>query len=640
MPSYPTLSAGSASTQMTETFLGYDHNLKISDGEFYDMENLSSDHYPMMGNRPPRVYGVQQYEGLLAAAYVNGALVTIAPDGTVSCDGQRIMMTHSDTDSQKKTIVTMGAYVVIFPDGTYFNTSDWSDFGSINNIYTIEGGTVAFSACDSDGNDYEISWRGSSDPSKADDTSGLTGGQYWWEYNDHPYATDEDAATGGLKRWNALTESWVSVPLEYIKISAPGIAAYFSQYDGAQFSGADSLEPVRGEAETDEADRLRLKTFTDAASGSLILQCVDNDNDFVVIAGVPTWISASGTGGTFTVSRTAPTMDYVVGCQNRLWGCRCGSEYEYDDNGEILSVQPINEIYCCALGDFKNWEKYEGLSTDSYRASCGVPGIWTGAAVYNNYPLFFKEDWLYKVYVSSTGAHQIIDSPIKGVTKPGSLALVNDMLLYVSRNGPCIYDGSSVYEIGAGLNRTLREAGAVTGLSMGNKYYAISDGPEIFVYDTTRGLWYREDCPEGIQLAISSDRENRLTLFCGDQALMSPVYIVENPDYGFDSTLEHETVSWSAETGLMGYTDFKQKYVTRFSIRMVLPKGSRADFWMRYDEGDWEHMCTLEGKGTRSFLLPIKPRRCDHFRFKMTGTGDFRVYSIARYYEQGSDAVL
>ena len=39
----------------------------------------------------------------------------------------------------------------------------------------------------------------------------------------------------------------------------------------------------------------------------------------------------------------------------------------------------------------------------------------------------------------------------------------------------------------------------------------------------------------------------------------------------------------------------------------------------------------------RSTMLPVRPRRCDHFEMRLTGTGDVRVFSIAKIMEQGSD---
>ena len=38
-----------------------------------------------------------------------------------------------------------------------------------------------------------------------------------------------------------------------------------------------------------------------------------------------------------------------------------------------------------------------------------------------------------------------------------------------------------------------------------------------------------------------------------------------------------------------------------------------------------------------SVALPIRPRRCDHLRLRLTGTGEMRLFSIARVLEKGSD---
>ena len=53
----PQLTETEKQTTMTEVFLGYDHNLELADGEFYDMENLSADHYPLLSPRTRRGRG-------------------------------------------------------------------------------------------------------------------------------------------------------------------------------------------------------------------------------------------------------------------------------------------------------------------------------------------------------------------------------------------------------------------------------------------------------------------------------------------------------------------------------------------------------------------------------------------------------
>ena len=40
---YPTLQEMPSSKQMVDAFRGYNHNLRISDSEFYDMKNMTSD---------------------------------------------------------------------------------------------------------------------------------------------------------------------------------------------------------------------------------------------------------------------------------------------------------------------------------------------------------------------------------------------------------------------------------------------------------------------------------------------------------------------------------------------------------------------------------------------------------------------
>ena len=50
-----------------------------------------------------------------------------------------------------------------------------------------------------------------------------------------------------------------------------------------------------------------------------------------------------------------------------------------------------------------------------------------------------------------------------------------------------------------------------------------------------------------------------------------------------------------------------------------------------------EHAGHMDGWGARTFLLPVKPRRCDHLRFRISGTGAFKLFSIGRVLEAGSD---
>ena len=74
---YPTLTGENSSRDFLEVFGGYNHNLKISEGEFYDMQNLTSSYFPLLSPRKARgVYKkLTKPNGLIAKdalCYVDG----------------------------------------------------------------------------------------------------------------------------------------------------------------------------------------------------------------------------------------------------------------------------------------------------------------------------------------------------------------------------------------------------------------------------------------------------------------------------------------------------------------------------------------------------------------------------------------
>ena len=54
MPYFPTVEETKTAQQVTDVFRGYHHDLRIGDGEFYEMQNLTSDYYPMLAGRKRR----------------------------------------------------------------------------------------------------------------------------------------------------------------------------------------------------------------------------------------------------------------------------------------------------------------------------------------------------------------------------------------------------------------------------------------------------------------------------------------------------------------------------------------------------------------------------------------------------------
>lgn len=596
MPYFPTLKETYTTQQVIDVFQGYNHNLKIEDGEFFDMENLTSSYYPLLANRGKRgtVSRLTAPSGLLAKsklAYIDGTKLYYDGIDITSYINAAGFAISADETMTPKSLISMGAYILIFPDKLYINTENYTDCGSIEAAFsTAANSAVSYSICKVDGTAYATPVIGGSAPESPNN------GDLW---------IDTSSATHVLKQYSSTSSMWIDIPTVYTKISYAGIGRSFEKYDGVKISGCTAAEAsMVGQIE--------------ALNGTKIIY--EKGDNYIVVVGLLDQ-AYTQTTGSVTISRKMPDMDFITEAENRLWGCKYG----------LVDGITLNEIYCCALGDFKNWQQFLGLSTDSYTASVGTDGPWTGAVTHLGYPLFFKENCMHKVYISSTGAHQIADTACRGVQRGShnSLVVVNERLYYKSITDICVYDGSLPTSVSPQFG-TERYFDAVGGF-IGDKYYvSMRDSAgswHMFVYDTAKGFWHREDATQAMCFARCNgelyyiDAKSKALMCVGGSA----------------GTAESE-VKWSATSGLMGYNYVEQKYISRFNLRMKLPIGSRADMYIQYNsDGIWQHAGHMDGVGTKTFMLPVRPRRCDHFQLKIEGSGEFRIYSFSKILEAGSD---
>lgn len=588
----PKLSQTSRVLQQTQTFLGYNHNMRIGGGEWYEEENLSTREYPLFAPRAPRglVMELTEPGGLFAKQM--GAWIE---NNVLYYGGTEVGVTLTADPWVIRQFVSMGAYLLVFPDAVYVNTADLTDCGAIGASWEAAAGvTVSYTLCRQNGEAY--------DPDRmtvaAEAPANPVNGDYW---------IDTSESLHVLNQWSEQSAMWVQIPTVYVKISATGIGAGFAANDGVTLSGCELASG------SDE-----LKEQVAALNGGQVIQAVDDDS--IVVVGLIDQV-CSQTGGV-GAARNIPQMDYVCECGNRLWGCHYGVE----------SGTTLNEVYACALGDFRNWSRYEGLSTDSYTASIGTDGPFTGAVNYNGQVIFFKEECMHIVSGSQPSNFLITSKPCRGVQQGcgASLAIVNEALLYKSREGVCVYDGSLPVSVSDPLGDR-RYGDAVAGSHEGRYYVSMTDEQSeersLFVYDVKRGIWHRED--DFNALAFTTFQGELYGLAPGGMYSMT----------GKEGDPEGD-VHWSATSGVIGYETPLQKYLSRFVLRIAMPKGSWLRLALRYDsKGEWEDQGVISAAdhSLSSFVFPVIPRRCDHLQLRLEGKGEIRVYSVARNYEAGGD---
>ena len=565
---------GTKLQRVTETKLpGLDRRESAAVLGFREMENLCSEGYPALRTRPGRglVETLKKPNGLLAK------------DALLWVDGKHLYMNGLEVGPEltdgEKSLVSMGAYAVVFPDKVYVNTQDVTDCGSLECERTAPAGS-GLALCDETGTAYSGVTESAGAPEEPRE------GALW---------LDLSGTEPVLRQYSR--EVWTALEGVCVKVQATGIGTGFAAGDGVEVSGC-SVARLNGET---------------------VLQAADTD-----------WVAFPGTvaGGAVTetamkLRRFVPEMDYVVQSGNRLWGCKYG----------MVDGKPVNEIYASKLGDCKNWRCFAGLATDSYAAARGSDGVFTGAVSYLGNPIFFKERCMERVYASGSGAHQIVTTECSGVQKGSarSLQVVGGVLYYLSGDGVQAFDGSLPVCISQALGAE-RYHGGVAGCWQ-EKYYLSAldreEKPSLLVYDSARQLWHREDALRAVDFA---GRGTELYALGTDGRLWSL--------HGQSGQAE-ETFSWQVETGEMGMQSPERKRLTQLFLYLRPEKGQAVTAWVSYDQGEtWIRQGQIVGSGgIREQAIAIRPRQCRRLRLRLTGSGQCTLYALTALYEKGSDGL-
>jgi hypothetical protein len=594
MIDYPYLKEQPSTRQTVSVFRGLNRNTRIGQGEFSEMENMTSDHYPVLSPRGKRgrVGQAEKPEGMYyvpgkGTFYIdNGRLHFIDEDGRIFTESNEEGSFRKNTHHR---FALMGKSLIVAPDMRWVDIDDHTVSYPMGAKWEVTAGNVTISLCQGDGEDYAVGTIGEEAPS---DPKNL---DLWM---------DMGASPNTLRQYSSYSGEWISIPTTYLKIS--GLSGHpFSAGDAVTITGIESHDSPRG---------------IGAMEGARLVEAVGSD--YLIITGITDAVYTQDCGvHPLEIAREVPELDFVLEAGNRLWGCK----------------RDANEIYASKLGDFKNWNVFSGLSTDSWVGNVGSAGWFTGAVNHGGYPVFYKETVKHKVWLSSTGAHQITSIPCNGVdsTCSESIAVYEGSVLYANQKGIYLEDGSGEMKISQPLESGIYSSGSY-GYGYGavheDKYYLSiwrsGSNRELLVYDLNRKLWHRESGSDFVGLVSARRR-----LYGVTKALEGGIWDLT----GSRGEKEAE-VDWRVRTGDLMLESPDRKYITRLTLRLELEPGSKLEIYVRYDqEKQWQKLGMTYGRKLGSFSLPVRPRRCDHLQLELRGRGMGKVYSITKTLEEGSE---
>lgn len=596
LPSMPYNSGIGKLTQVQ--FGGLRHHINCGDGEFFDMQNLTAENYPLLSVRKQR----GRMEGAVSAEVTqiyadNGAMITVDSSG-MCYNGYRFHAALYDYKNTK--FVRFGDRVVIMPDKKILNLKyrilGWGKKESLPDTAEIND---AYAVFDITTGEYEVYiWNGTEYVSngKLVQRMEIDSGEDIARFEDGTIYGE--SATANTIRLTQTTYQYLA-----------GLG--FKVGDAVTISGCEKMPENNKTA----IIREMAPVGTETENGVLIRF---SDFCFKMPVGTDGKPVTQYQENAVTIKREMPELSVIFEHENRLWGA----------NGK--------EIFASKLGDPFNWNCFDGLSTDSFYLQTQDKGEIT-AGISFGYPRFFREDSMTTVYGSMPSAFQTQVTELLGVKQGEQLSLerMAGMLLWLSNKGIVMYDGDTTYlqdQVFGNwkLSKVIAKADAA-------KCYVHADlGPHpmadgerlqaLFCYDATKGIWTKEDDP-----AIRS-----MTYMNGVIYALAGTRILMLDDAG-DLSGENGAIESFAEFGDFTDGSPNRKAVSKVQLRMEVGEGAFVLVKIRYNSsGEWMTVKRIEAGKKRSVYLPVIPHRCDHYRIRIEGSGDWTLYSMARELYVGS----
>lgn len=600
MSKLPMMPYNSGIGKLTQVqFGGLRHHINCGDGEMFDMENLSAEHYPFITVRKKRGEYLPVSSNAMQIYADNGVMLIVSAFG-ITYNGVKFM---DSVSPETAVLVRFGDRVVLMPDKKVINlkykiVGFYEKLADLPVTAELYDGAAAKNMMTGELHLYV--WDGS---------NWVDNGKLVQDMD--AVITDEEAVfmDGTLFDEKATANT---IKLKNITAYEMTEVLGFREGDAVNITGCTKLEsnnktPVIRKIESVDKNNMELGVYL--RFSDFCFSMPENEDGSSATEYTETSIS---------ISRKTPEMDIIFEHENRLWGAKG------------------KEIFASKLGDPCNWNCFEGISTDSYYLQTQDNGEITAGISYG-YPRFFREDSMATVYGSIPSAFQTQTTVLFGVKRgeEKSLERVGGALIWLSNAGIVMYDGDKTYlqdQVFGDwkLSKVISKAGAgkcYVSADLGQ--HPLADGERLlalFCYDATKGVWTKEDNP-GIK---------SMTYMNGMVYALTNRYIITLN--GMDGESEETgSVYFFAEFGDFTDGSPNRKAVSKIQLRLEVGERSYALVKIRYNSsGEWITVKRIEAGKKRSVYIPVIPHRCDHYRIRIEGAGDCTLYSMARELYVGS----
>lgn len=609
------------------------HTATAADGEIYDERDVSTEEYPALTPRKPRLRSPLPVGVQASRLGSDGAKLFWNNGQDFYYDGTLVMSLPLAGDGVERRYACMGERIVVFPDRVFYN-SETGEHGVLSASITANATVGREHASNNQVLTTTTAEADFTAMFKAGDTVNL-------KFSAASLA-DLDGAYTAL----AVTRKTVTLAEGSLsRVGIKGMAEVFTDAGTGGMVKSQAAYLTVASEYPDNRDTLTFATEEDLtklfSAGDAILLNNNARKSYVIDAvGAQALFFAAGTiqrfaeyGATVlscTVERAVPDMDHVCACDNRIFGCK-GSE-----------------IFASKLGDPANWNYFHApsLSTDSWYLDTGDPSPFTACCVYGGRPHFFTEHSVTVLYGDSPAQYSTATVELCGVRAGAadSLVAVGGALFYLSRQGVIRYTSSDgAVPISDKLGVVL--ASAVAGTD-GRCYYICTTDPlgnsANYKYSLKSGLWSKEDGRPFLSFASLPDRLFALSPLGTVGNYIMLVSGGYNPvgeavgALGFFSAIDYpsmEVVLAPLRDDRSEGSALRSRWVQKLYLRLIRSSGAEVSVSVLFDSGEEQEVMRRYGiaplydapeaeLGHEEIVqIPLPNNKCDTYRIVIRATG-------------------
>lgn len=283
-------------------------------------------------------------------------------------------------------------------------------------------------------------------------------------------------------------------------------------------------------------------------------------------------------------------------------------------NNRVFGINGAN-IYASKQGDFKEWNVFDQLNTDSWATDVAGAVEFKTIGTYQNHVVMQSAVNMFELYGYMPSNFQIQETAKIG-SIVDSYVEMESVLYFVNTDGIYAYAGGVPRKISQTINMAF--ASAVMGAFGGKLYISAVEGttPHLFVFDSTTKLVTRYDEFRFTDFIIHG---GFLTGVCSDTGI-----------YKFDFGTDYNAIHWCLETIEFKEDQFTRRVIKNIELNAEMGVGSQINVYIKGDNDvDYKLIKTFNAETDRILLLPITIGR-NHFKIQIDGYGYVKLNSLKK----------